>query len=70
MANSTPIHHEARCGAHQPEPPGREISEALLRCARERHSVVAPSSRLKVTRTVNGPTFRRPTAVHPGGACG
>ena len=34
-ANSTPIHHEARRGAHHPDPPGRESSEAPLRCARE-----------------------------------
>ena len=33
-ANSTPIHQDARRGAHQAEPPGRESSEAALRCAR------------------------------------
>ena len=67
MMNSTAIHQDRRRGAHHPEPPG---SDPPLRWARDRHSVVPPSSRRNVTCVVNGPNRRDPTAVHPGGVSG
>jgi hypothetical protein len=71
--NRTPIHHDARSGAHQTRScPGaaRESRDACLRCARDDHVVVPPSGRRKVRWVVNGPTARRSTGVHPFGASG
>ena len=47
MAKSTPIHHEARRGAHQTPSPaaGRESRERCLRWWREPHSTRPPSGR-------------------------
>jgi hypothetical protein len=72
-AKRTPIHHDARSGAHHTRSwPGatRESRDACLRCARDDHTVVLPSGRRKVRWVVNGPTAGRATGVHPSGASG
>ena len=72
IANRTPIHHEARRGAHQvpSSSAGRERRDACLRCARDDHSETAPSASRNVTWVVNGPRDRCPTRVHPDGVSG
>ena len=60
IANRTPIHHDARRGAHQtPLRSGRESIDACLRWTREDHELVLPSGRSQVTCVANGPTVRR-----------
>ena len=71
MANRTPIHHDARRGAHQtPSPSGRDSFEACLRWARDDQVAVRPSALLQVTCVRNGPTERRAATVQPAGASG
>src|SRR5262245_20061055 len=71
IANRTPIHHDARPGAHQtPEPAGRESFEACWRWPRDDHDTATPSGRRQMTWVTNGPTFRRLVSRQPGGACG
>src|SRR5512132_1957655 len=70
-ANRTPIHHDARRGAHQtPVRPGRESLDACLRCVRDDQSAVVPSGRSQVTCVANGPTCRRSVSRQPGGVSG
>ena len=71
IANRTPIHHDARRGAHQtPVRPGLDSLDACLRCAREDHDAVVPSGRSQVTCVANGPTLRRSVSRQPGGVSG
>src|SRR5262245_51469343 len=71
IANRTPIHHEARRGAHQTFAcSGRESFDACFRCLREDHDAIVPSGRRQVTWVANGPTDRRLTTRQPCGVSG
>jgi len=71
IANSTPILHDARRGAHQtPLRSGRESFDACLRWTREDHELVPPSGRSQVTCVAKGPIVRRPVSRQPGGVSG
>ena len=72
IPKSTPIHHEARRGAHQT--PGcslaRERRDACLRWKRDDHSTSSPSGFLKLMCVVNGPTERVASRSQSSGALG
>jgi hypothetical protein len=71
IANSTPIHHDARLGAHQtPLRSGRESLDECLRWTRDDHDTGTPSSRRQMTWVENGPTWRRLVSRQPGGVTG
>ena len=71
IANRTPIHHDARRGAHQtPSRSGRESFDACLRWTREDQELLPPSGRSQVTCVANGPTVRRSVSRQPGGVSG
>ena len=72
IANRTPIHQEARCGAHHfdPRSSARESNEACLRWKREDQTRRSPAASRYSTRVVNGPAARRSTTVQPSGVRG
>jgi hypothetical protein len=71
IANRTPIHHDARRGAHQtPVCSGRESFDECLRWTRDDHDTGTPSGRRQMTWVANGPTFRQLVTRQPGGVSG
>ena len=70
IANRTPIHHDARRGAHQTPFRRRESRERPFRCSLDDQRARPPSGRRHVTCVVNGPTERRSTTSQPVGVDG